>query len=146
MDPPYSGAMPRSRSKGERIPARRRLFGLHGGDVRALLSESDRQLRAATDRVAQLEGQAVQAARKTAQLAAESSRTQARAEAAERKLAAAGTELADVRRAVSTKERDLDSLQRRCSEQQEELERLRIEVDGIGRAALQTESIQELTF
>src|SRR5438034_6271873 len=124
------------------IRVRRRVFGLHAGDVQTLLSEQDRQLRGATDRVSELEAQALRAARDASDLAIESSRRLARAEAAERRLASAEGELSAVRGSVSAREREIETLRRRSFEQEDELRTLRSELEELGRAALEREPVE----
>jgi hypothetical protein len=123
-----------------------RLFGLHAGDVIALISQRDQELQAAVDRVSELEAQALRAARDASDLAIESSRRLARAEAAERRLTSAEGELTELRGSVSVREREIETLRRRSTEQEDELRRLRLELEEVGRAALEREPVEELTY
>ena len=125
---------------------RRRLFGFRTGDVEAVLAERDRELRARGNRVAELESQAIRSAREAAEAGMESGRRLARAEAAERKLGAAGAEFVALRQTISSQEREIEWLRRQSSEQQEELAKVRLELEEIELASRQPEPIEDLTF
>jgi len=133
-------------AKGMGIRMRRRLFGLHSGDVEALLAERDSALRACGNRVAELETQAIRAAREASEAGIESGRRLARAEAAERKLASAGAEFVALRQTISSQEREIETLRRQSSDQLGELQKVRLELEEIRNAALQSEPVEDLTF